>query len=91
MGEDTNYPKDNDTVISSEWRLSDRTGLNAAIAEAEKKLENSGRYTVETVDALRRELEAAKGLAGDALQTDVDLAREKLEAAIKELAEKVGG
>ena len=37
MGEDANYPADNDTVISSEWRLSDRTGLNAAIAEAEKK------------------------------------------------------
>lgn len=90
MGEDANYPADNDTVISSEWRLSDRTGLNAAIAEAEKKLGDSSRYTDETVDVLRRELEAAAGLAGDALQAEVNLARERLESAIAGLAEKPG-
>ncbi|MFR1477796.1 MAG: hypothetical protein ACLSB9_20000 [Hydrogeniiclostridium mannosilyticum] len=90
MGEDTNYPADNDTVISSEWRLSDRTGLNAAIAEAEKKLGDSSRYTDETVDVLRRELDAAAGLAGDALQAEVNLARERLESAIAGLAEKPG-
>lgn len=83
MGEDANYPADNDTVISSEWRLSDRTGLNAAIAEAEKKLGDSSRYTDETVDVLRRELEAAAGLAGDALQAEVNLAGKGLSPRLR--------
>lgn len=89
MGEDTNYPAVNDTVISSEWRLSDRTGLNAAIAEAEKRLGDSSRIRMKPLTSCAGSLRPPPVLRG-ALQAEVNLAQERLESAVAGLAEKPG-
>lgn len=47
MGADSNYPEDNDTTITGEWKLlTDRSALDKAIAEAQAL--DLSQYTEET-------------------------------------------
>lgn len=67
----------------------DKTKLNAAIAAAQGKLAEEGKYTPETLEALQAALDAAKAVAGseDAEQEAIDAAYSSLDAAIKGLKE----
>ena len=81
MGTDSNYPEDNNTTITCEWNLlTDRTALDAAIAQAEA-VDISG-YTEESVKAVTDALEAAKALSLTATQEEMDAAAKAIEEAI---------
>ncbi len=87
MGKDSNYPEDNNTTISYEWKLlTDRTALDEAIARAEGI--DLSTYTEETAQAVSDALAYAKGLALTATQEEMDNAAQALNAAIDALQEK---
>ncbi len=87
MGKDGNYPEDNNTVISVQWKLSDYTALQQLIQKAEV-MDLSG-YTKETADAFTNALSVAKNLPDNALQSQVDQATADLQAAIDNLEELI--
>lgn len=84
MGTDDNYPEDNKTTITYEWKLlTDRTALDKAITDAEKI--DLSQYTDETAKAVTHALSAAKGLSLTATQEEMDHAAQVLNDAIKGL------
>lgn len=89
MGQDSNYPEDNDTTLTYTWKLADRTALNELIAQAEK-MDLSG-YTEASAAVLREALEAVRNLPGDAVQSTVDQAVQELEQALDSLVKKGTG
>ena len=68
----------------------DKTALKAAIARAEEKLAEQGKYTQETVDVLEAALDAAIAVARNdaATEEDVEAALDDLNGAIAALKEK---
>ena len=80
MGTDSNYPQDNNTEISVQWKLADYTAIRELIAKAEA-MDLAG-YTQESVDAFQSALAAAKNLAADSTQAEVDQAAAALQSAM---------
>ena len=88
MGTDSNYPEDNHTTIACQWKLlTDRTALDAAIAEA---LDLTP-YTAETAQAVTDALTAAQALPLTATQEEIDAAAKALTDALSALEEKANG
>ena len=83
MGTDSNYPQDNNTEISVQWKLADYTAIRELIAKAEA-MDLAG-YTQESVDAFQSALAAAKNLAADSTQAEVDQAAAALQSAMDSL------
>lgn len=84
MGTDDNYPQDNNTAITYEWKLlTNRSTLDEAIAEAEKL--DLSKYTEETADAVSKALASAKGLSLTATQEEMDAAAKTLDDAVAAL------
>ena len=84
MGTDDNYPQDNNTTITYEWKLlTNRTALDEAIAEAEKV--DLSKYTDETADSVSKALASAKGLSLTATQEEMDTAAKALNDAVDAL------
>lgn len=89
MGRDSNYPEDNNTTITNEWKLlTDRTALDKAIADAEAL--DLNQYTDETAKAVSDALAAAKALSLTAAQAEMDAAAKALNDAIDALEKKSG-
>ncbi len=90
MGADSNYPEDNDTTITGEWKLlTDRSALDKAIAEAQAL--DLSQYTEETAKAAADALAAAQALSLTAAQADMDAAAKALNDAVAALEKKSGG
>lgn len=88
MGTDDNYPQDNNTTITYEWKLqTNRTALDEAIAKAEKL--DLSKYTEETAGAVSTALVSAKGLSLTATQGEMDAAAKALDDAVAGLKEIV--
>lgn len=88
MGTDDNYPEDNTTTITYDWKLlTDRTALDEAIANAEQ--EDLSKYTEETANAVSKALKSAKELSLTAAQEEIDAAAEALNEAVASLEEIV--
>lgn len=88
MGTDSNYPEDNHTTIACQWKLlTDRTALDAAIAEAEAL--DLTPYTAETAQAVTDALTAAQALPLTATQGEMDNAADAIRKAISGLKEIV--
>ncbi len=83
MGKDDNYPEDNNTTITAQWKLADYTALHQLVQKAEA-MDLSG-YTKDTVDAFTNALNVAKNLPGNALQSQVDEAAANLQTAMDNL------
>lgn len=89
MGTDSNYPEDNDTTITNEWKLlTDRTALDKAIAGAEAL--DLTPYTAQTAKAVTDALAAAKALPLTATQAEMDAAAKALNDAVAALETKPG-
>ena len=89
MGTDSNYPEDNDTTITNEWKLlTDRTALDKAIAGAETL--DLTPYTAQTAKAVTDALAAAKALPLTATQAEMDAAAKALNDAVAALETKPG-
>ena len=87
MGTDSNYPEDNNTTITAEWKLlTDRTALDAAIAAAEGM--DLGSYTEESAQAVTGALDAANALRLAASQEEMDAAAQELNDAVAALEKK---
>ena len=87
MGTDSNYPEDNNTTITAEWKLlTDRTALDAAIAAAEGMDLSS--YTEESAQAVTGALDAANALRLAASQEEMDAAAQELNDAVAALEKK---
>ena len=89
MGTDSNYPEDNDTAITNEWKLlTDRAALDKAIAGAEAL--DLTPYTAQTAKAVTDALAAAKALPLTAAQAEMDAAAKALNDAVAALERKPG-
>ena len=87
MGTDSNYTEDNNTTITNEWKLlTDRTGLDKAIADAEGL--DLSPYTDKTAKAVTDALAAAKALPLTATQEEMDSAAKALNDAVNALEKK---
>ena len=87
MGTDDNYPEDNETTITNQWKLpADRTALDELIAQVQA-MDLSG-YTAESAQAVKDALDAALALPADASQDEIDAAAEALETAVAALEEQ---
>lgn len=87
MGTDSNYPEDNNTTITAEWKLlTDRTALDAAIAAAEGM--DLSPYTEESAQAVTGALDAANALRLAASQEEMDAAAQELNDAVAALEKK---
>lgn len=87
MGTDSNYPQDNNTIITYEWKLlTDRTELDEAIAQAEKI--DLIQYTDETAKAVTDALNTAKDISLTATQEEIDEVTNALNDAVKALVKK---
>ncbi len=90
MGTDSNYPEDNKTTITHEWKLlTDRTALDKAIADAEQL--DLRQYTEESAKAVTEALAAAKTLPLTAAQEEMDAAAKALNDAVAALVEQNSG
>lgn len=84
LGNDTNYPQDNDTRITYLWSLkTDRTALDQAINQAENL--DLSLYTPESAQAVIDALDLAKKLSLFATQVEMDQVTKGLTNAISEL------
>lgn len=90
MGADDNYPEDNNTTVTGEWKLlTDRTALDTAIEKAEGL--DLGKYTEASSNALISALEDAKALKATAPQTELDRAASDLNYAVNALVANSAG